>query len=80
MNGWASRLSELDWNLFASYFTMLYLSSAGNESDNSHDKNGLMIILCRARKIKAMTYAKSQGNRIFEKICNVIETGFISLE
>ena len=33
---------------------------------------GLMIILCAARKIKAMTCTKVKGNRIFQKICNVI--------
>ena len=59
---------------FASYFTYVsYLSSQWVISDNSVYKSaGLMIILCRARKIKAMTYAKVKGNRIFEKICNVI--------
>ena len=45
----------------------------GNKGDNSvYKKSWLMIILCRARKIKAMTYAKVKGNKFFEKICNVI--------
>lgn len=38
---------------------------------------GLMTILCRDRKIKAMTYAKVKGSKFFEKTCNIIRpTGF----
>lgn len=33
---------------------------------------GLMIILCRARKIKTMTYAKVESNKFFKKTCYVI--------
>ena len=33
---------------------------------------GLMIILCRARQIKAMTSAKVKGNEFFEKACSII--------
>lgn len=60
---------------FASYFTyVLYLLSQWVIKGITVciRSAGLMIILCTARKIKAMTCAKVKGNRIFQKICNVI--------
>lgn len=62
---------------FASHFTPVsYLSKQWviNVVIACVRSAGLMIILCRARKIKPMTYAKVKGNTFSEKTRSIIRT------